>query len=326
MNITEVPFRSSEATPPGVQVLSFDALLDRASGHRINPSAPMRPSFHHLVAVRGGRLDCSVDFTEHQLVEGDLIWVRPGQILQFGPQLETSQGIVILFAPGFLDDATASAAHADRPDASLVPVRSPALLPLTEMLADEYDNPTGLPAAIHIAIIRHVLSILLLRIGNHGHRSSEPGRFRPHAPRRGLRPPTRLQRANPHPGIASRHRLRSKARHPGTSTPRGQTPTNTHRPHQHSDRSAHRHARPGRIRQVLPPPNGRNTHDLPDRLHGANKSGTKRWHLNSRRAALPRRPLTAGTDAFALACGDTDRHHVTISVLPNIRAMRAESI
>ena len=174
MNITEVPFRSSEATPPGVQVLSFDALLDRASGHRINPSAPMRPSFHHLVAVRGGRLDCSVDFTEHQLVEGDLIWVRPGQILQFGPQLETSQGIVILFAPGFLDDATASAAHADRPDASLVPVRSPALLALTEMLADEYDNPTGLPAAIHIAIIRHVLSILLLRIGNHGHRSSQP--------------------------------------------------------------------------------------------------------------------------------------------------------
>jgi AraC-like DNA-binding protein len=174
MNITEVPFRSSEATPPGVQVLSFDALLDRASGHRINPSAPMRPSFHHLVAVRGERLDCSVDFTEHQLVEGDLIWVRPGQILQFGPQLETSQGIVILFAPGFLDDATASAAHADRPDASLVPVRSPALLPLTGMLADEYDNPGGLPAAIHIAIIRHVLSILLLRIGNHGHRSSEP--------------------------------------------------------------------------------------------------------------------------------------------------------
>jgi AraC-like DNA-binding protein len=174
MNITEVPFRSSEATPPGVQVLSFDALLDRARGHLINPSAPMRPTFHHLVAVRGGRLDCSVDFTEHQLVDGDLIWVRPGQILQFGPQLETSQGIVALFAPGFLDDATASAAQADRPDASLVPLRSPALLPLTEMLADEYHNPSGLPAAIHIAIIRHALSILLLRIGNHGHRSSQP--------------------------------------------------------------------------------------------------------------------------------------------------------
>jgi AraC-like DNA-binding protein len=173
MNITEVPFRSSEATPPGVQVLSFDALLDRARGHMVDPSAPMRPSFHHLVAVRGGRLDCSVDFTEHQLVEGDLIWVRPGQILQFGPQLETSQGIVVLFAPGFLDDATASAAHADRPDASLVPLPSPALLPVTEMLADEYDNPGGLPAAIHIAIIRHVLSILLLHIGNHGHRSNE---------------------------------------------------------------------------------------------------------------------------------------------------------
>jgi hypothetical protein len=73
MNITEVPFRSPEGTPAGVQVLSFDALLDRARGHRINPSAPMRPTFHHLVAVRGGQLDCSVDFTEHQLAEGDLI-------------------------------------------------------------------------------------------------------------------------------------------------------------------------------------------------------------------------------------------------------------
>jgi AraC-like DNA-binding protein len=174
MNITEVPFRSSQASPPGVQLLSFDALLDRARGHLIDPSAPMRPTFHHLVAVRGGRLDCSVDFTEHQLVEGDLMWVRPGQILQFGPQLETSQGIVVLFAPGFVDDATASAAHADRPDASVVPLRSPALLLLAEMLADEYDNSSGLPAAVHIAIIRHVLSILLLRIGNHGHPSSEP--------------------------------------------------------------------------------------------------------------------------------------------------------
>jgi AraC-like DNA-binding protein len=174
VNITEVPFRSAEDTPPGVQVLSFDALLDRARGHRINPRTPMRPTFHHLVAIRGGQLDCSVDFTEHQLLEGDLIWVKPGQILQFGPQLETSQGIIVLFAAEFLDDATASAAHADRPDASLVPIRSPALLPLTEMLADDYHNPGGLPADIHIAILRHVLSILLLRIGNHGHPSSDP--------------------------------------------------------------------------------------------------------------------------------------------------------
>ena len=175
LSITEVPFRDSEGTPPGVEVLSFDALLDRARGHLINPHAPIRPSFHHLVALRGGRLDCSVDFTEHRLVEGDLIWVRPGQILQFGTDLATSQGIVVLFAPGLLDHATASAAHADRPAESSAPVRSAALLPLTDMLADEYHNPGGLPAAVQIAIVRHLLSILLLHIGNHGHRSGESG-------------------------------------------------------------------------------------------------------------------------------------------------------
>jgi AraC-like DNA-binding protein len=175
LSIAEVPFRDSESTPPGVEVLSFDALLDRARGHLINPSAPMRPSFHHIVAVRGGRFDCSVDFTEHQLIEGDVIWLRPGQILQFGADFATSQGIVVLFAPGFLDDATVSAAHADRPAGSLAPVRSPALLPLAEMLADEYRHPGGLPSAVQIAIVRHLLSILLLRIGNHGQRSSESG-------------------------------------------------------------------------------------------------------------------------------------------------------
>jgi AraC-like DNA-binding protein len=175
LSITEVPFRDSETTPPGIEVLSFDGLLDRARGHLINPNAPMRPSFHHVVAVRDGQLDCSVDFTEHQLAKGDLIWVRPGQILQFGPGLETSQGTVVLFAPGFLDDETASAAHADRPAESSAPVRCPALLPLTEMLADEFHNAGGLPAAVQIAIVRHLLSILLLRIGNQGRRSSEPG-------------------------------------------------------------------------------------------------------------------------------------------------------
>jgi AraC-like DNA-binding protein len=169
-----VPFRSTDTTPPGVQVLSFDALLDRARGHLIDPSAPMRPTFHHLVAVRGGALGCSVDFTDHQLAAGDLIWVHPGQILQFGPQLATSQGIVVLFAPGFVDDATASAAHADRPDRSPAPVRSPTLLPLTELLTDQYPNADGLPATIHIAILRHLLSVLLLRIGNHEQRPSEP--------------------------------------------------------------------------------------------------------------------------------------------------------
>jgi AraC-like DNA-binding protein len=174
MNIAEVPFRSSEATPPGVQVLSFDALLDRARGHLIDPGALMRPTFHHLVAVRGRRLDCSVDFAEHQLVQGDLMWVRPGQILQFGPQLATSQGIVVLFAPGFLDEATVSQAHVDRPAGLSAPVRSPALLPLAEMLAGQYHNPGEFPATVHIAIIRHLLSILLLQIGNHADQFSQP--------------------------------------------------------------------------------------------------------------------------------------------------------
>jgi len=173
-SITEVPFRDSEATPPGVEVLSFDALLERARGHLINPGAPMRPLFHHVVAVRGRQFGCSIDFTEHQMIEGDVIWVRPGQIVQFGPDFAMSHGIVVLFAPGFLDDATASASHAERPAELLGPVRSPALLLLTQMLADEYHNPGELPAAVHVAMVRHLLSILLLRIGNHGRQSSEP--------------------------------------------------------------------------------------------------------------------------------------------------------
>jgi AraC-like DNA-binding protein len=167
---------------------------------------------------------------------------------------------VVLFAPGFLDHATASAAHADAPDRSLAPVHSPALLPLTETLAAEYHNPSELPAAIHVAIVRHLLSVLLLRIGNHEHRSSQPRDAAFEAFRQAVED-----------GFADTHRVEDYARQLGysvrTLTRASHVATGcgakrviqervlleakrllVHRAHKRSDRRPDRHAGPGHIR------------------------------------------------------------------------------
>ncbi|MEU8914530.1 AraC family transcriptional regulator [Streptomyces nigrescens] len=56
----------------------------------------------------------SVDFREHVMAPGDLLWSRPGQVQHFG-DLTGAEGRLVLFEVGFLDPATAAAARiADR--------------------------------------------------------------------------------------------------------------------------------------------------------------------------------------------------------------------
>src|SRR4051812_37683681 len=99
-SITEVPFRDTAGVPPGAEVLDLAALEARARGHDVDPYSPIRPAFHHLITVRSGRLSCSVDFTDHAVTDGEWLWVRPGQILQFRSDLTTAEGTVVLFQPG----------------------------------------------------------------------------------------------------------------------------------------------------------------------------------------------------------------------------------
>jgi AraC-like DNA-binding protein len=161
--IADVRFSEPAGTPPGVAVLSLRGLYERARDNRVDPYAPMRPDFHHLITVGSGQLGASVDFTEHRVGPGEWLWTQPHQILQFYPDLSAVSGTVVLFRSAFLDPVSV-VAHADRLTDGGVVVCSAAATDAARLLVTTYEQSDELPHDARIDVIRHVLSALVIRI------------------------------------------------------------------------------------------------------------------------------------------------------------------
>jgi len=165
--IPEVPFAAPPGTPAGVEVMSLDELRARhpaGSLHR-----PQRPAFHHLLTLDAGTLSHTVDFTGYALEPGCWLWVRPGQVQQWG-DLTGAEGTLVLFEPGFPDPATVHAARLDDPFAPAV--RQPvgedraALDAAVRHLRQEFEAGAALPAEVHVSLLRHLLAALVLRLAH----------------------------------------------------------------------------------------------------------------------------------------------------------------
>ncbi|WP_405640998.1 helix-turn-helix domain-containing protein [Streptomyces sp. NBC_00019] len=165
--IPEIPFAAPAGTPAGIEVMSLAELRRRAPGDVL--ARPQRPDFHHLVTLTSGELHHTVDFTVHTLRPGSWLWVRPGQVQQWG-DLTTAEGTVVLFRQDVLDAATATAARLDDPHAPVLstPVAedAEALDLAAEHLRREFDALGHLPLEVHMAALRHLLAVLVLRLAH----------------------------------------------------------------------------------------------------------------------------------------------------------------
>ena len=164
--ITDIAFAARAGLPPGVEVMTLADLRVRAARRMgADFTRPQRPDFHHLLAVRRGRLRHTVDFTGYALEPGTWLWVRPGQVQQWG-DLTGADGTLVIFEQGFLDPATA--AHLDDPHGAVVLVPGgedqEALRTATVALEREFHTPGRLPLETHLAILRHLLSVVVLNL------------------------------------------------------------------------------------------------------------------------------------------------------------------
>ncbi|MGC5561928.1 AraC family transcriptional regulator [Streptomyces sp. FR-108] len=163
--IRDLAFTAPTGTPAGVEVLSLTELRHRTTAARL--ATPQRPDFHHLVTLTGGTLRHTVDFADHALEPGSWLWVRPGQVHQWG-DLTDAEGTLILFRPDFLDAATADAARTQDPHAPVLllplPDHAAALTLAAEHLGSEFRALGHLPLDIHTAALRHLLAVLVLRL------------------------------------------------------------------------------------------------------------------------------------------------------------------
>jgi hypothetical protein len=118
----------------------------------------------------------------YDLEPGSWLWVRPGQVHQWG-DLTGADGKLIIFEQGFLDQATS--AHLGDPYGTVVRVPAEpdqaALRAATSALEGEFRTPGRLPLEIHLAILRHLLSVVVLNLAQLG---ASPGRPAPRPPRR----------------------------------------------------------------------------------------------------------------------------------------------
>ncbi|MEU8825123.1 helix-turn-helix domain-containing protein [Streptomyces sp. NPDC048636] len=172
LSITDVAYRPSLSAPIGMDVLGFTELSRRAALRGLDLSAPLRPSFHHLIHVSQGPVRHTVDFQDRTLDSGSWIWVRAGQVHQYVPGDHTAaRGTIVIWQPGFL-----STEPLDN-DAPMVPTGRHARAASLALrhLVHAYGDLASLPLDAHIETLRHLLGVLLLRLAHACPAPAQPG-------------------------------------------------------------------------------------------------------------------------------------------------------
>ncbi|POX52096.1 AraC family transcriptional regulator [Streptomyces sp. Ru72] len=145
------------------------APLDRV--HRID--------FHVLMLFTGGPVTHMVDFAEYEMADGDLLWIRPGQVHRFSRASEY-RGTVLTMQPGFLPRATVEATGLYRYDLPPLlhpdPAQLAALRAALAQLRREYEDTTTLPLGLHTEVLRHALTAFLVRLAYLATSSAEAAR------------------------------------------------------------------------------------------------------------------------------------------------------
>lgn len=164
--ITDVAYRPSMGAPIGMDVLDFAELRVRGARRGIDLASPLRPRFHHLIHVTGGRLRHTVDFTTHTLPTGGWLWVRADQVHQYDPHgLDTARGTIVIWQPGFV---TAPPPYDASPVTPEEPHAAAARLALHH-LVHEHADLASVPLEAHVETLRHLLAVLLLRLRHARH-------------------------------------------------------------------------------------------------------------------------------------------------------------
>ncbi|MFK0022617.1 helix-turn-helix domain-containing protein [Streptomyces sp. NPDC090798] len=167
--IADVGFAPAVGTPAGIEIISLADLRERSAVHMGEGrlQAPQRPTFHHLITLSSGSLWHTVDFTGYALEPGSWLWTRPGQVQQWG-NLDDAEGTLVLFEGDFLDPATVAAARMGDLYAPTLQVPGPedrhALEMAVDHLALEFRALRGISLEAHVAVLRHLLAVLVLRL------------------------------------------------------------------------------------------------------------------------------------------------------------------
>src|SRR5664279_3096670 len=101
--MTTVVSRLPESSAGDIEVNTLKGIRDRGGAHEF--LTPQRLDFDLLVRVESGSARHTVDFTEYPLRAGDVLWVRAGQVHQWGA-IADIEGTVAMFGPHTVEKRT----------------------------------------------------------------------------------------------------------------------------------------------------------------------------------------------------------------------------
>lgn len=162
-SIRRVRFLPPASGVGDIEVNTLRGIRDRGGPHEF--LTPQRLDFDLLMQIESGAATHTVDFADYSLHPGDVLWVRAGQVHQWGA-IDHIEGPVVMFGPHTVDDATRDLirSHMLRPqthwpgsDLTGTPVPH-ALALLTTIAAPRANGPADLRQA---AIARSLAALLI---------------------------------------------------------------------------------------------------------------------------------------------------------------------
>lgn len=175
--VVTVDFAPPPGVPTGVEAVRLSTLHGRGSRLR-SFSVPSRITFHRILTLTSGTITHTVDFERVEVRPGRWLWIRPGQVQQWG-ELGGAEGIVVFFESAALDADTARMAGLH--DSYIPPVIDPddasasSLRTLADQLLEEFDALGKIPLEVHTAVLRHLLAALVLRLSYASEKSTGAG-------------------------------------------------------------------------------------------------------------------------------------------------------
>lgn len=162
--IAPISYQPPEGKAGEVETTTVSAMLRRAGAEAFVDV--QRPEFHCLLLPTRGTVTHMLDFTDHTLTPGSVLWVRPGQVQRWG-DLTAYDGWVLIFPAGLLDPATTELTQAGSTDGPCWWSPEDAAAAGVPALAREIAGlagDDGVPRALRGPALTHLLAALLLRL------------------------------------------------------------------------------------------------------------------------------------------------------------------
>lgn len=165
----ETQFDNARLAHLGIECMTLSELRRRVSSDRL--LLPERLDFYMLLLVLKGQGSHSVDFVRGQLRVGSLVFVRPGQVQQWGDNESLDGPLLLITAPALLTESRpASSVELMRlaidewPSISYLPKTVLQEIALAvQRLEQDFERFDD--SALDAALIRHDVSGLLMRLG-----------------------------------------------------------------------------------------------------------------------------------------------------------------